>query len=478
MSGGPRVRFAPSPTGYFHVGSARTSLYNWLFARKMGGTFVLRIEDTDTERNRREWLDGICESMAWLGLNWDEGPYLQSERRPDHIAALQRLHSQGDAYYCDCVREEVDKRNEANGRKTPGYDGFCRDRGLEAGEGRALRFKVGAGDPVVVHDLIRGDVVFERDTLDDFVIAKPDGSPLFVLANTVDDISMRITHVIRGEDLLPSTPKGMLVYRALTDAEYPAFAHLPMLVNEKRQKLSKRRDPVAIEDYRSKGFLPEAMVNYLALLGWSPGNDREILPLAEMVTEFKIERVNHSPAFFDVAKLEHFNGEYIRALSVEDFLSRAEPYLREGYSEAQHYVGSFESGIVGFKQIAPLVQERVSKLSDAWPMADFLFVEDDSVAYDSAAWEKVMVNGKVAAAGMLSGAVELFELGDWDAEALKSATSSVGEKLGLKLGKAQAPLRVAITGKTVGPPLFEAMVALGRESVLSRLKSAQEKLGG
>ena len=327
----PRVRFAPSPTGYFHVGSARTALFNWLVARQSGGTFVLRIEDTDAERNREEWVDGILSALHWLGMDADEGPYRQSLRTARYHEATDALWAAGRLYACGCTHDEVSARNKAAGILTPGYDGHCRDLALPRGDGRALRFRTPHEGITVVPDVIRGDVEFPCSAMDDFVAVKGSGAPLFVLANVVDDIDMAITHVIRGEDLLPTTPKGILLWAALadigwtTDGSYgaagaptpplPVFAHLPMLVNEARKKLSKRKDPVAVESYRDQGYLADAFVNYLGLLGWSPPNDEsEIFTRDQMVAWFDLAEVNHSPAFFDVAKLTHMNGEYIRAL--------------------------------------------------------------------------------------------------------------------------------------------------------------------
>ncbi|HWE70430.1 MAG TPA: glutamate--tRNA ligase, partial [Acidimicrobiales bacterium] len=319
----PRVRFAPSPTGFFHVGSARTALFNWLVARQSGGTFVLRIEDTDTERNREEWVDGIQAAMHWLSMDPDEGPYRQSARLDRHLQVVDALWEGGFLYACDCSREEIDARNKAAGILTPGYDGYCRDRKLPRGEGRALRFRTPDSGVTTVVDVIRGDVEFPNSAMDDFVAVKASGAPLFVLANVVDDIDMQITDVIRGEDLLPSAPKNILMWEALASLGWvtdgstgadpepipplPVFAHLPMLVNEQRKKLSKRRDPVAVESYRDQGYLPEAFVNYLALLGWSPPGGEEIFDVEQLVQWFDLKAVNHSPAFFDVVKLTHIN---------------------------------------------------------------------------------------------------------------------------------------------------------------------------
>ena len=467
-AGAPRVRFAPSPTGFLHVGSARTALFNWLFARQTGGTFVLRIEDTDEERNREEWVDGILSALDWLGMQPDEGPYRQSERRDRHAAAISQLWDAGLLYACDCDREVVLARTKGN--SIPGYDGFCRDRGVER-DGRALRFRVPDQGTTVVHDLVRGDVEFPHSAIEDFVVVKSSGQPLFLLANVVDDIDMAITHVVRGEDLLPSTPKGLLLWRALQGAEVelPVYAHLPMLVNEKRQKLSKRRDPVAIESYREQGYLAAAVLNYLALLGWSPRDGREIMPIEEIVAEFRLEDVNRSPAFFDVAKLTHVNGEYIRALSLDAFVEACQPWL----------VGELAPWPLAlyddarFRLVASLVQERVATLAEVPAMVDFLFLESPEM--DEKAWETIAADS--ASAGILDAAIAAYGDAQWATAILHETTLTIAESVGRKLGKAQAPIRVAVTGRRVGPPLFESLEVLGRQETLSRLAMARGRLG-
>ena len=450
-----RLRFAPSPTGFFHVGSARTALFNWLYARGQGGTFVLRIEDTDAERNRPEWIDMIFTSMRWLGLEWDEEPYYQSQRSMLYAAAAQRLFEGGHAYYCTCPPDDVKERTKGNA--TPGYDSFCRDRGLEQG---ALRFRTPREGSTTVVDLIRGEPVFEHATIEDFVVARSNGTPTFILANVVDDVDMRITHVVRGEDHLPNTPKYLLLWEALGGGALPVFAHLPLLVNEKRQKLSKRRDKVALEDYREVGYLPQAMVNYLALLGWAPGDDREFLTVDEMVAEFRLEDVNNSPAFFDEKKLAHFNQHYIAAMSVDDFVGAAAALLPPGGEQA-------------LRALAPLVQERVKTLSEVPPMIDFLLA--DEVVFDEAAWGKRVERG-VSAAEILAGVAQAYADCEWEAPVLHEVTARIGEGYGLGLGKAQFPVRVAVMGRDVGPPLFESLVVLGRERTLERLRRARERL--
>ena len=456
----PRVRIAPSPTGYFHVGSARTALFNWLFARRNRGTFVLRIEDTDEERNRDEWLDGILSAMRWLGLDWDEGPIKQSDRFDAHRAAADRLYAEGRAYYCDCTRDDVLARS--TGKQTPGYDGHCRDRGLEPGPGRALRFRTPDEGSTVVDDVIRGKVRFEHSTIDDFVVLKSSGQPLFLLANVVDDIDMAITHVIRGEEHLPNTPKAVLLMEALGFADVPVFAHVPVLVNEKRQKLSKRRDPVALEEYRDRGFLPDAMLNYLVLLGWAPVDGRELLSLEEMVVEFRLEQVNNSPAFFDVAKLTHFNGEYIRKMSTAAFIEACRPWTERGPWPADRFDPD------AFARLAPLVQERVAVLEEVPAMVDFLFLPDPPV--DQSAWDKAIVRNPAAGPVLAHVAAGLGEC-PWDAGSIRTVVEEAGEAQGLKLAKAQAPVRVAVTGRSVGPPLFEAIEVLGRDESVRRVRA-------
>ena len=463
-----RVRFAPSPTGLFHVGGARSALQNWIYARQHDGVFVLRIEDTDASRNRPEWTDGIISALAWLGIEPGgyEGPYFQSAYAGEQRAAAARLHAQGRAYFCDCTREDVVART---GNKHTGYDGFCRDRGLTAGPGRALRFRTPDEGTTVVRDLIRGEPTFENAQLEDFVIARADGSPVFLLANVVDDIAMGITHVIRAEEHLPNTPKQQLLWEALGSAP-PVWAHVPVVVNEKRQKLSKRRDKVALEAYRAEGYLADAMRNYLMLLGWAPGGDREIVPWSVIESEFRLEAVNSSPAFFDEKKLRAFNGEYIRALPVDEFIQACAPWLGLGspveVAAPPWDPPSYDPAV--FAAVAPLAQTRVALLGEIASYVDFLFLDQPEI--DKAAWDKTMTADGLAVAGEALAA--FHELPDWTAGGLKAAVERVGEAHGLKLGKAQAPVRVAVTGRTVGLPLFESLEVLGRERTLDRLRRA------
>ncbi|GAB3692861.1 glutamate--tRNA ligase [Actinocorallia lasiicapitis] len=440
----------------FHVGGARSALFNWAIAEQSGGTFVLRIEDTDANRNRPEWTDGIISALAWIGINTDsaffEGPLYQSHQEPQHRAAVARLKADGRAYHCSCTRDEVIARTGDSNR---GYDGFCRDRGLAEG---VVRFRTPDEGVTVVEDKVKGSVEFPNSSIEDFAIARSDGSPLFVLANVVDDIEMRITLVVRGDEHLSNTPKQQLLWDALGTTP-PVWAHIPVIVNEKRQKLSKRRDKVALEDYRAEGYLADAMVNYLMLLGWAPAGDREIVPWAEMAEEFRLENVNTSPAFFDVKKLRAINGEYIRALPAEEFAAACDPFLDPSWDRKV------------FAELAPLAQTRLAVLAEIGELVDFAFL--DEPVNDEAAWAKAM---KEPAAELLKATAAAYATVDWTADALKTTLEEVGTRFGLKLGKAQAPVRVAATGRTVGLPLFESLEIIGRETTLARIDKALARL--
>ncbi|HEV7896837.1 MAG TPA: glutamate--tRNA ligase [Planosporangium sp.] len=470
-----RVRFAPSPTGMFHVGGARSALQNWIYAKQHDGVFVLRIEDTDAARNRPEWTEGILNALDWIGIRRGtyEGPYFQSAYAQSHREAAERLLASGRAYYCECTREQVQART---GSQYIGYDGYCRDRGLEPGPGRALRFRTPDEGRTVVRDVVRGTVVTENANIEDFVIARADGSAVFLLANVVDDATMGITHVMRAEEHLPNTPKQQLLWEAL-GWQPPVWAHVPIVVNEKRQKLSKRRDKVALESYRDEGYLADTMRNYLMLLGWAPSGNREIVPWSVIENEFRLEEVNPSPAFFDEKKLRAFNGEYIRAMTTEEFIEACQPWLT-GTPVAPGAApvaappwdpADFDPKV--FAAVAPLAQTRVAVLSEIVPNVDFLFLPEP--ATDEAAWAKAMKEG---AADLLGAALVAFENAPWDAESLKSTLEAVGAERGLKLGKAQAPVRVAVTGRSVGLPLFESLEVLGRERTLARLRAALSTL--
>ncbi|MFC6599395.1 glutamate--tRNA ligase [Kitasatospora paranensis] len=451
----------------FHVGGARSALYNWVIARNSGGRFVLRIEDTDAERNRPEWTDGILQALAAIGIDERdpafEGPYFQSQNADRHREVAQRLFTEGAAYYCDCTREQVVERT---GSEQRGYDGHCSDRGLEFEPGRALRFRTPREGVTTVVDLVRGEPSFPNAAMEDFVIARGDGSPVFVLANVVDDVDQRVSHVIRGEEHLSNTPKQQLLWEAL-GVTPPVWGHLPVIVNEKRQKLSKRRDKVALESYLAEGYLPDAMVNYLMLLGWGPKDDIEIRPFAELAGLFRLDEVTSSPAFFDVKKLSAINAEYIRALGTEEFVRACEPWLKAPVAPWQDE--AFDPAV--FAEVAELARTRVTVLGDITKNVDFLFLDEPAI--DEAAWAKTM--GETAAALLVDVRKRLLDVA-WEADGIKDAITEVGTAYGLKLGKAQAPVRVAVTGRTVGLPLFESLQVLGRERVLARIDAALAKL--
>ncbi len=467
-----RVRFAPAPTGYLHIGGARTALFNWLFARHHGGEMVLRIEDTDAERSRPELVDAIYESLRWLGIDWDGDPVHQSERTGLYREAARRLLDGGLAYRCDCTREALDARNAAAGRKTPGYDGYCRDRQVADGPGVVARFRVPDEGATSFTDLIRGEVTFENANLEDFVIVRSGGVPMFLLANAVDDADLDITHIIRGEDLINTTPKVLLLRQALGIDYQPQFAHVPLIVNEKRQKLSKRRDDVSVGDYVARGYLAEAMTNYLATLGWGAPDGVEIRPLREIVDLFDISEVTSSSAFFDLKKLDHFDGEYIRALSDEEFIARSAPWLTGDRGERPWSPDEYDPD--AFAAMAPLVRDRVTRLDQVPGYVDFLFLAEPTI--DRASWDKVMVAGGEAAAAMLDAVAGAYADCDWESDVLMGVIGAAGERLGLPRKQWQAPIRVAVTGRSVGPPLGESMVVLGRDRTLTRLQAAREQL--
>lgn len=467
-----RVRFAPSPTGFLHVGSGHSALANWLVARRTGGSFLLRIEDTDVERNRPELVDNVLEMLEWLGLTWDEEPVYQSQRGELYAGAAAKLVADGAVYFCDCTTESVQARNKESGGK-PGYDGFCRDRGLEAGPGRAARFRTPREGRTAWTDLVRGEVSFANVDLEDFVVLRGNGHPMFLLANAFDDADMGITHVIRGEDHVNSTPKYLLLVDALGLARPTAFAHMPLLVNEGRKKLSKRRDDVSMADYRTRGYLPEAMVNYLALLGWGPADGVEVRPVAEIVAQYRLEDVNASPAFFDQKKLSFVNAEHIRALSTDEFLERCRPFLTRG-----------EPAVAALASLATEVQERVRTLAEVEPMIEFLV--DDEPAIDEASWTKAITKGRSVPEMLDATIARLDALGpaEWAPEPIQAAVSQAAVDAGIvnaegaaQLSKAQGPVRVAISGRSVGPPLWESIAVLGRDRTLARLRATRLRVG-
>ena len=477
-----KVRFAPSPTGDLHVGNIRTALFDWAYARHTGGTFLFRIEDTDTTRVTDEYIKAAIDTLKWLGLNWDEGPevggengpYLQSQRLDIYAHWAAKFLEQGDAYYCYCAPDELEAVREAQRKanEAPGYNGHCRDltpdqiRAFKAqGREGVVRMRMPDGSTTFV-DEIRGEVTFDHKFVPDFVLVRADGSPLYTLTVAVDDILMKVTHVLRGEDLLSSTPRQIRVYQAMgvAPSEYPAFAHLPFVMGQDNAKLSKRNGEVSIAWYREQGYLPEAICNYLALLGWSPGDDRENISMKELTELFTVEKVHSSPARFDMKKLEAINGDKIRALSLEEFAKWSIPFL----IKAEVITGS-EEEISLVKRALPLIQERIVKLDEAPALLKFLFVKD--FAIDQEALAKV---ADEPAKNILRRALQdLEQLTTWDHISIESALrASLIEELGLKPRIAFTALRIATTGSTISPPLFESMELLGKEASLARISLA------
>jgi len=477
-----RVRFAPSPTGDLHVGNIRTALFDWAYARHTGGKLIFRIEDTDRERVTDEYIARAIETLRWLGLDWDEGPevggpcgpYLQSQRLDIYTEWAQTFLRNGDAYKCYCSTEELEARREKQRElnQAPGYDGKCRDltpaeiAAFQA-EGRqpVIRMRMPDGETRFT-DLIRGEVVFEHKYVPDFVLMRADGSPLYTLAVAVDDVLMKVTHVLRGEDLLSSTPRQIRVYQAMQvdPAEYPIFAHLPFVMGQDNAKLSKRNGEVSIAWYREQGFLPEAICNYLALLGWSPGDDRENISMQELVELFTVERVNSSPARFDMKKLEAINGDKIRALTIDDFLARALPFLlKDGV------ISGTDAEIAVVKSALPIIQERIARMNEVTAMLKFLFVEQLSFEPESEAKIQEEPSQHVVQKALEA----LRDLQNWNHSEIEAKLRAVLlDEMGLKPRLAFGPVRIAVTGSHISPPLFESMELLGKERSLARLRAA------
>jgi glutamyl-tRNA synthetase len=469
---------------------ARTALFNWAFARHNQGTFVFRIEDTDTARNTQESYDTILEVMRWLGFDWDEGPevggshgpYLQSERFDIYADVASRLREGGRAYDCYCSTEELDERNEkarSEGR-APGYDGHCRslsDAQVAAyeAEGRkpVLRFRM-PDSPITFDDLVRGEITFQPENVPDYVLVRANGHPLYTLVNPVDDALMEITHVLRGEDLLSSTPRQIALYDALrdvgvTETPTPAFGHLPYVMGQGNKKLSKRDPESNLLGYRQRGFVPEGLLNYLALLGWAISEDNDIFSMEEMVAAFRLERVNPNPARFDLKKAEAINATHLRALPVDELTERIVPYLQAAGVLPETVTDAQRSLLAA---AAPLVHERMTVLGEAVDMLGFLFVDEASFVRDPGDSEKLLdENGRAV---VKAASAALGDLETWDTPSIEAALrSALVEDLGLKPRNAFGPVRVAITGRRVSPPLFESMELLGRERSLSRLAAAQ-----
>lgn len=485
-----RVRFCPSPTGTPHVGLVRTALFNWAYARHHGGTFVFRIEDTDPERDSEESYQQILEALRWLGLDWDEGvekggphgPYRQSERGEIYQEIIQRLLDAGHLYESYVTAEEMAERNIAAGRgEKHGYDNHERDlsdeqRAAYRAEGRepALRLRVPDG-PLDFDDLVRGPITFPGGSTVDFVVVRPNGQPLYTFVNPVDDALMGITHVLRGEDLLSSTPRQIALYHALIDIgvarAIPQFGHLPYVMGEGNKKLSKRDPESNLFHHRDRGFIPEGLLNYLALLGWSIGPDRDVFSLTEMAEAFDVRDVNPNPARFDLKKAEAINADHLRALGAEDFLARTIPYLQRAGVVSDPVTEVEQSTVV---QVMPHVQPRVSLLGEVPPMVAFLFTPDDALVIDDEARSTLRDD----ASSVLDAALSALEgVTEWTTSTLEQVLrEALVERLELSPRHAFTPVRVAVSGRRVSPPLFESMEILGRESSLQRIRSLRQSL--
>ena len=461
------TRFAPSPTGYLHIGGARTALFNWLFARRHGGTFILRIEDTDQERSTPESVVAILEGMTWLGMTWDEGPYYQTERRELYREEAKRLLAEGKAYRCVCTPEELDRRREAARAKgeKPRYDRRCRDLPPSGAEGKpfVVRFKAPLSGTTIVRDLLRGDIAYENEELDDLVLLRSDGSPTYNFVVVVDDATMGITHVLRGDDHLNNTPKQVLLYEALGTL-LPRFGHFPLIHGMEGGKLSKRQDDVSVMAYRDRGFLPEAMVNYLVRLGWGHG-DQEIFSVEELTRIFSLESVGKSPSRFDPEKLLHLNAHYIKTGNPERLAALLVPFLgKRGFD--------VEPSPWLVKAVRTF-QERSRTLEEMAESSVFYFLCKDP---DPIAAEKFFTPEMAPVFEEI--AREFADLPDFTPAAMEPVLHRVAEKTGSKLGKVAQPMRVALTGGTVSPGIFEMMDVLGRDEVIRRLSRASRRIRG
>jgi glutamyl-tRNA synthetase len=454
------TRFPPSPTGYLHVGGARTALFNWLYARRLKGKFILRIEDTDTERSTQASVDAIFEALEWLGLDWDEGPYYQTRRFEIYREHVRKLLDSGHAYHCTCTPEEVERMRQAamaSGGK-PKYDGTCRDKNLPPGRGAVVRFKAPLTGTTVLEDVVKGDIVFKNEELDDFVISRGDGSPTYNFAVVVDDITMGVNTIIRGDDHVMNTPKQIQLYRAF-GAALPLFGHVPMVLGKDRTRLSKRHGATSVTAYRDMGYLPEALINYLVRLGWSHG-DQEFFTRDELVEVFNLENIGRAAGVFDVEKLMALNADHIKAAAPSRLVAPLAGFMREkgidieGDPRAEKVIGSLSA--------------RSKTLREMAEQAVFYF--DEEIAYDPAAARKFLTPEALAPLASLTAALESLE--DYSEQSVERIFHGLVEKTGLKLGKIAQPVRVALSGRAASPGIYEIMAIIGRERVLSRLKKA------
>ena len=473
-----RVRFAPSPTGYPHLGNIRTALFNWLFARHYGGKFILRIEDTDISRKVGEAEQAILDSLQWLGLNWDEGPYFQSQRLPIYHEAANRLLEEGHAYLCYCSSErlEVMRQEQMKRKQPPKYDRRCRnltqyerDQLAEQGITPVLRFKMPLEGDTTVHDLIRGSIPFKHETLDDFVLLKSDGYPTYHLASVVDDNSMAISHVLRADEWISSLPRHILLYQAF-NWQAPQFAHLPMILGPDRAKLSKRHGATTVTEYQKQGYLPQAMINFLALLGWSLDDRTELLSQEELIKHFSLERVGKTAAIFNKDKLDWMNGVYLRKLDLVELVQQAMPFLDRDLPESVKR--PLNNGYVC--QVMSLVQERARTLAEVPGLTEFFFL--DELNYDAGLLPGKGLDTESAGKAITITLQKLEAVESWDVSLLENILRPLSAELELTTGKFFGLLRIAFTGCIAAPPLFQTMAVLGKDRCLKRLRMSLQRL--
>ncbi len=460
------TRFPPSPTGYLHLGGARTALFNWLYARHTGGRFVLRIEDTDQARSTQQSVDAIFEALEWLGIDWDEGPYYQSRRYDIYNQRVEKLLETGHAYYCECSTERLERMRAealAAGGK-PKYDGTCRERGLAAGPGRVVRFKAPLSGTTVLEDVIKGPIVFQNAELDDFIILRSDGHPTYNFVVVVDDVTMGINHVIRGDDHVNNTPRQILLYKAL-GADLPVFGHVPMVLGPDRTRLSKRHGAMSVTAYRDMGYLPAAMINFLVRLGWSCG-DEEFFTRNDLIAKFSIENIGRSAGVFNPEKLLALNADHIKATPPSELVPHLAPFL------AQRGLPVDDTAYI--EKIIPTLAPRSKTLVEMAEAARFYFETD--IAYDEKAAAKFLKPEAAEPLALLT--ANLKGLADFDEPSLEAAFTDVMDRSGLKLGKIAQPVRVALTGGTVSPGIFEIIAVLGPERTLARLEKALAHIRG
>ncbi|OGN96705.1 MAG: glutamate--tRNA ligase [Chloroflexi bacterium RBG_13_51_36] len=469
-----RVRFAPSPTGYPHLGNIRTALFNWLFARHHDGKFILRIEDTDITRKVEGAVEVILDSLQWLGLDWDEGPYFQSQRLAIYRETVHKLLKEGHAYLCYCSPERLEtmRHEQAKQKQPPKYDRHCRDLAQEertrlesSGATPVVRFRTPLEGETTFHDLVYGLVTFRHDTLDDFVLLKSDGYPTYHLANVIDDHVMTISHVLRAEEWLSSTPRHVLLYQAL-NWQAPQFGHLPMILGPDRAKLSKRHGSTNINEYQKEGYLPDAMVNFLALLGWSLDDRTEVLSREELIKQFSLERVGKTAAVFNKDKLEWMNGFYLRKLNLGEYVQQAMPFLNRdlpGFVKRpldEAYVG----------EVLSLIKERAKTLAEIPQLASFFFL--DEIQYDPGLLLGKKLDAQAAAKAITVASRQLQEVEIWDATTLEGNVRPLAGELNLGTGELFGLLRIVVTGRTAAPPLFQTIAVLGKKKCLERFDAA------